>query len=62
MEDLDHFIKSGKIFQNKKMQQALAQEHAAAEGDEGQALPPEQVVDYFFFYKDSKKSNKAAKK
>lgn len=45
---------------------ALATEHVAGsgtgEGDEGQAQPPEQVVDYFFFYKDNKKSNKAAKR
>lgn len=30
--------------------------------DDAQVLPPEQVIDYFFFYKDNKKSNKAAKR
>jgi len=32
------------------------------EAEEGQVRPPEQIVDYFFFYKDAKKSNKAAKR
>lgn len=34
----------------------------AADADGGQASTPEQTVDYFFFYKDNRKSSKAAKK
>lgn len=47
MEDLDHFIKQSKIFQNKKMQLALAVNHVdqmAKNGDKensGQLPPPE---------------------
>lgn len=64
MEDLDHFIKSNKIFQNKKMQHALAMNHVDGmnEAENGHVQAPEQIIEYFFFYKDQKKSNKAAKK
>ena len=65
MEDLNHFIKANKIFQNKKMQLALAQNHIdslTGDGEGGQLSAPEQSVDYYFFYKDNRKSSKAAKK
>ena len=35
MEDLDYFIKSQKIFQNKKMQLALAVNHVDAGNSNG---------------------------
>ena len=48
------------------MQIALATSHvdplAKTDGEPGPVRPPEQVVDYFFFYRDNKKSSKAAKR
>jgi hypothetical protein len=34
----------------------------AGDGEGGQVSAPEQTVDYYFFYKDNRKSSKAAKK
>lgn len=65
IEDLNHFIKANKIFHSKKMQLALAMNHVdaiSAEGETSSVSPPEQIVDYYFFYKDTKKSSKLAKK
>lgn len=47
------------------MQLALAQNHIdslTGDGEGGQLSAPEQSVDYYFFYKDNRKSSKAAKK
>ena len=48
------------------MQLALAMNHidamTAGDGEGGPGSAPEQPVDYYFFYKDNRKSSKAAKK
>ena len=70
MEDLDYFIKSQKIFQNKKMQLALAVNHvdagnsnaAGGDGHGGPGAGAQKDIDYYFFYKADEKSNKKAKK